>query len=239
MKYETILAVRRNGIIATLLSRFKDGFLNDPLETFMMALDPANAYMVPRDMAEHDEEFLQIIPYVTFSHVDDEGTIRYAFYRRIETDPKHAEERLMGKGSIGIGGHVNYEDAVMEDAFQDHAQMNPSLLVRRAIQREIDEEIYTNHRTAPLGFPVPVGAIYDDRDAVGRVHLGLVFQIPVYGEPLEEMAYMDALAIRLRDDEKPEGLANENGLEWLTRSELAQKENVEGWTQILLPHLAT
>lgn len=112
------------------------------------------AKFVPRSAAETDESLLQIIPYITLLCNDS-----VLSYRRA---PSGSEERLHGQMSIGVGGHINSEDD--PDA--------PFYAFLAGAKRELLEEV-------GLDLPHDVfkgsaaGLIYDDSNAVGRVHLGV------------------------------------------------------------------
>ena len=75
---------------------------------------------------------------------------------------KAGEQRLVAKGSIGIGGHINDEDHTLfafgMQAFQD------------AVKREVCEELSIQGEFKAR----PVGLINDDSTEVGRVHFGIV-----------------------------------------------------------------
>jgi predicted NUDIX family phosphoesterase len=117
-------------------------------------LEPRNNRFMPRAQAENDPNFKQIIPYVIIT--DGKSILHYV------RGKKAGEQRLVAKGSIGIGGHINDEDhslfAVGAQAFQD------------AVRREVCEEL------SVLGAfdAQPVGLINDDSTEVGRVHFGIV-----------------------------------------------------------------
>src|SRR5437868_7597172 len=92
-----------------------------------------------RSAAETDPSFKQIIPYVLLVH---EGKVLH--YVR---GKKAGEQRLVAKGSIGIGGHMNDHDeglfALDRDAYN------------AGVQREVGEELrlgagYTNRVVALL-----------------------------------------------------------------------------------------
>ena len=88
-------------------------------------LDKKNNSFQPRARAEIDPNFKQIIPYVVIT--DGKSILHYV------RGKKAGEQRLVAKGSIGIGGHINDEDhAFFADglqAFQD------------AVKREVCEEL--------------------------------------------------------------------------------------------------
>ena len=117
-------------------------------------LDQKNNSFSLRAQAETDPSFKQIIPYVVIS--DGERVLHYV------RGKKAGEQRLVAKGSIGIGGHINDEDhslfAVGMDAF------------RAAVEREVREELNVEGAFDAT----PVGLINDDSVEVGRVHFGVV-----------------------------------------------------------------
>jgi predicted NUDIX family phosphoesterase len=122
---------------------------------------------MPRSQVEDDPEFLQLIPYVILHRYEPSQWFGDKFqvfnYRRGSAG---GESRLIGKRSIGIGGHVNNSDGITpRDAF------------RGGVWREIDEEVYCSFD--PVGSLI--GTIYDDTDAVGRVHLGVVINFRLVG----------------------------------------------------------
>lgn len=110
-----------------------------------------------RDIAETDENFLQVIPYVVLRN--SEG--KFWAYARGKSD----EARLNGKCSIGVGGHI--DDIDMGDTFKD--------IVSAALARELHEELRINVNPSKFN---PAQWIYDGTNPVGRVHLGLVYVLP-------------------------------------------------------------
>src|ERR1039458_6895116 len=65
-------------------------------------LDKKNNSFQPRARAETDPAFKQIIPYVVIT--DGKSILHYV------RGKKSGEQRLVAKGSICIGGHINDED---------------------------------------------------------------------------------------------------------------------------------
>jgi len=123
-------------------------------------LDPKNNRFMPRAQAENDPNFKQIIPYVVIT--DGKSVLHYV------RGKKGGEQRLVAKGSIGIGGHINDEDETLFNtkgfgiqAFQD------------AVRREVCEELAIQ---GPFDAK-PVGLINDDSTEVGRVHFGIVHML--------------------------------------------------------------
>ena len=136
MKDEMILVVRR--ALFDELGSFQG--LNFEIDRYLPALlARENNFFTPRPPAETNPELKQIIPYVLLVH---EGRVLH--YVR---GKKAGEQRLVAKGSIGIGGHMNDHD---EGLFAlDRAAYDA------AVQREVAEELklnarYTNHAVALL-----------------------------------------------------------------------------------------
>src|ERR1700733_11866669 len=151
MKDEMILVVRRS--LFDELGEFQG--LNFEIGRYLPALlARANNFFAPRSAAETDPTLKQIIPYTLLVH---EGRVLH--YVR---GKKAGEQRLVAKGSIGIGGHINDHD---EGLFaMDRAAYEA------AVRREVGEELrvgasYTDHVVALLN---------DDSNEVGKVHLGVV-----------------------------------------------------------------
>lgn len=199
MKDEMILVVRR--ALFDELGSFQG--LNFEIDRYLPALlARENNFFTPRPPAETNPELKQIIPYVLLVH---EGRVLH--YVR---GKKAGEQRLVAKGSIGIGGHMNDHD---EGLFAlDRAAYDA------AVQREVAEELklnarYTNHAVALLN---------DDANEVGKVHLGVVH----------------IFNLETPDVAKGEAMITE--LQFLDREQLAaRRENLESWSQICFDHLDT
>lgn len=197
MKDEMILVVRR--ALFEQLGAFQ-GVNFEVARYLPVLLDRANNFFTPRAAAESDPSMKQIIPYVLLVHGE-----RLLHYVR---GKKSGEQRLVAKGSIGIGGHMNDHD---EGLFALDLEA-----YRVAVQREVGEELrlgstYTNHLVALLN---------DDSTEVGRVHLGVVH------------------VFRLATDDVQKGEAMITELQLLDRGQLrARQENMESWSQICLAHL--
>ena len=119
-------------------------------------------HFIPRPAAEDDPDFKQIIPYQVFCCGD-----KFFVFRR---GGGVGEQRLSGRLSIGIGGHINNRDS-------EAGVMTPAAF-ERALLRERREELVLSGPVTSTFF----GLINDDSDAVGRVHLGAVFLCRVGNE---------------------------------------------------------
>ena len=126
-----------------------------------------------RDTLEKDERFRQILPYLLFIRPTAEGKIEFFAYQR---GKGIGENRLLGKVSVGVGGHVDLIDLV----YSPQSVINLNATVGASFTREAAEEIIFSEE---IGDPkvVSAGCIVDDSDAVGRVHLGILLAcvIPV------------------------------------------------------------
>ena len=134
------------------LGRFQ-GFHPDAERYLNALLRPEHARFIVRADAEEDISFKQIIPYVVF-RCDDQVFC----YRR---GKGQGESRLLGKRSIGVGGHVDEADADGSATLEAY---------EKALRRELDEEV----RVGSEGVLSRYGLINDDETPVGRVHLGVV-----------------------------------------------------------------
>ena len=197
MKDEMILVVRRD--LLDRLGAFQG--LNFDVDRYLPALlDRSNNFFTPRAPAEIDPSLKQIIPYVLLVHGN-----RVLHYVR---GKKAGEQRLVAKGSIGIGGHMNDHDeglfALDRDAYN------------AGVQREVMEELristrYTNHLVALLT---------DDSTEVGRVHLGVVHVFVLESEDVQK------------------GEAMITDLQFLDPAQLAaRREAMETWSQICFDRL--
>jgi predicted NUDIX family phosphoesterase len=134
------------------LGRFQ-GFSGEADRYLGTLLDPSVASFQPRAAMETDPGFKQIIPYVVFRC----GRLVYC-YRRGKTQ---GESRLHSLWSLGVGGHVDEEDAdgqATGDAYEI------------ALRRELEEEVWVRSE----GRIRRMGLINDDSTPVGQVHLGVV-----------------------------------------------------------------
>lgn len=163
-------------------------------------LDPEQNSFLARDLAEDDPSFKQIIAYAIF-HCQG----RYLHYVR---GSKTGEQRLASKGSLGIGGHINSEDAAQ-------ASLERTTYVT-GVDREINEELLIS---TPYRQKL-VALINDDSNEVGQVHLGVVHLFDLDSEAVEA-------------NEAPI-----TGLEFLDLEQLrARRDQLETWSQICLDHL--
>ncbi|TMP91855.1 MAG: hypothetical protein E6L08_09960 [Verrucomicrobia bacterium] len=163
-------------------------------------LSRGNNFFLSRPEAENNPAYKQIIPYALIAFGNS-----VVYYVR---GKKAGEQRLVAKGSIGIGGHMNESDeslfALDEQAY------------RVGVEREVNEEIKIDTQFDDR----IVALLNDDTTDVGRVHLAIVHVFKL-AEPKVE---------------KREAMIT--GLTFLTKEELvARRESLETWSQICVDSL--
>src|SRR5438477_8291425 len=196
---ENVLVVRRS--LFDELGSFH-GLNFEPEKYLPVLLSRGNNFFLPRACAENDPAHKQIIPYAIIAHNDT--VLHYV------RGKKAGEQRLVAKGSIGIGGHMNQEDESLFNFAIDEAAY------RAGAEREVNEEIKIE---TPFEDRI-VALLNDDTTDVGRVHLGIVHVFKV-SEPKVE---------------KREAMIT--GLTFLAKEELlARRQSMETWSQICLDSL--
>jgi predicted NUDIX family phosphoesterase len=84
----------------------------------------------------------------------------------VQRHRRQSESRLHGLWSIGIGGHIDEQDAGADP-------------IRTGLRRELDEELCFREPVLAKAEPRFLGLLNDDGTEVGSVHVGLVFQLEV------------------------------------------------------------
>src|SRR6266481_8032102 len=119
---ENILVIKRS--LFDQLGAFQ-GLSFEPEKYLNAILSRGNNFFLPRTQAENDPTHKQIVPYALIAFEN-----KVLYYVR---GKKAGEQRLVAKGSIGIGGHMNDNDeslfALDEQAY------------RVGVEREVNEEI--------------------------------------------------------------------------------------------------
>lgn len=191
---ENILVVRRS--LFDELGSFH-GLNFEPEKYLPALLARGNNFFMPRAQAENDPTHKQIIPYALITHGD--AVLHYV------RGKKAGEQRLVAKGSIGIGGHMNQEDESLFNFAIGEAAY------RAGVEREVNEEI-----TIQTPFEDRIVALLnDDTTEVGRVHLGIVH------------------VFRLAERKVQRREAMITNMAFLTKDELlAGRDSLETWSQL-------
>ena len=148
---ENVLVVKRS--LFDELGSFH-GLNFEPEHYLSALLSRGNNFFLPRAQAENDPSHKQIIPYALIVH--DDTVLHYV------RGKKAGEQRLVAKGSIGIGGHMNDTDESLF-AWDENAY-------RAGVEREVNEEMKIESTFEDR----IVALLNDDTTEVGRVHLGIV-----------------------------------------------------------------
>src|SRR5438874_11646268 len=189
---ENVLVIRRS--LFDELGSFQ-GLNFEPKKYLKAILSRGSNFYIPRPEAETNPGYKQIIPYALIAF---EKTVLH--YVR---GKKAGEQRLVAKGSIGIGGHMNETDeslfAMDEEAY------------RAGVEREVNEEIKIE---TPFEDRI-IALLNDDSTEVGRVHLGIVH------------------VFRLAEPKVQKREAMITNLSFLNREQLlALRDNLETWSQL-------
>jgi len=194
---ENVLVVKRD--LLDELGSFQ-GLNFQPRKYLDAILSRGNNFFLRRDRAEKDPSHKQIIPYVLLTHGE-----KVLFYVR---GKKAGEQRLVAKGSIGIGGHMNDSD---ESLFAlDEAAY------RAGVEREVAEEIAINTKFEDR----IVALLNDDSTEVGQVHLGVVHIFKLADPKVEKREAMITNVAFLGKEEL-----------------LARRDSLETWSQICVDSL--
>jgi predicted NUDIX family phosphoesterase len=194
---ENVLVIKRS--LFDELGSFH-GLNFEPEKYLKAILSRGSNFFVARPEAESNPAYKQIIPYALI--VFQNTVLHYV------RGKKAGEQRLIAKGSIGVGGHMNETD---ESLFAMDEQA-----YRAGVEREVNEEI-------EIGTPFEdqiVALLNDDSTEVGQVHLGIVH------------------IFKLKEPKVQKREAVITGLTFLTKEELmARRESLETWSQICLDSL--
>ncbi|MEY2560901.1 MAG: hypothetical protein QOG51_1316 [Verrucomicrobiota bacterium] len=194
---ENVLVVRRS--LFDQLGSFY-GLNFEPEKYLPALLSRGNNFFLPRAQAENDPGYKQIIPYALIAHGDT--VLHYV------RGKKAGEQRLVAKGSIGIGGHMNDSD---ESLFAwDEAAY------RAGVEREVNEEIRID---SPFEDRI-VALLNDDTTEVGQVHLGIVHVFRLAEPRVEKREAMITNVAFLKKDELR-----------------ARHDNLETWSQLCVDSL--
>lgn len=188
---ENILVVNRDALIT---SQGASGIIPVDEEAMFETISTKGLF-IDRNAAETNENYKQIIPYLIYQY-------KKSFFL-MQRSGAAAEKRLRECYTLGIGGHVRERDLQDSHSILDWAQ------------REFAEEVVFSGNYQPLF----LGLLNDDSNAVGRVHLGLVF-----------LLRGDSPNITIRSEHKNGKLVSFEEL-------LLFKEELESWSKIVVDYL--
>jgi predicted NUDIX family phosphoesterase len=194
---ENVLVVKRS--LFDQIGSFH-GLNFEPHKYLDPILSRGNNFFLPRARAESSPTHKQIIPYVLLA--SDNKVLYYV------RGKKAGEQRLVAKGSIGIGGHMNEGD---ESLFAlDEAAY------RGGVEREVNEEVKIDTKFEDR----IVALLNDDTTEVGQVHLGIVHVFKLAEPKVEKREAMITNLAFLGKDEL-----------------MARRDSLETWSQLCLDSL--
>jgi predicted NUDIX family phosphoesterase len=121
-----------------------------------------NGLFLKRSELEEDPSFKQIISYAIISNKQSQS-----FYLFKRTSGQ-TEKRLHNKFSLGVGGHMNPDDSIK----------SKEQYVIDELKRELNEEVKLLNGCLIEDIE-SIGFLNDDTIPVGRVHIGLLYNIHV------------------------------------------------------------
>ncbi|MBI5797835.1 hypothetical protein HZA98_02940 [Candidatus Woesearchaeota archaeon] len=149
------------------------GFIPHAEHDYLSVILQKHAYMRRGD-AERNPAFKQPIPY---AFIINPGIKTLFAYQRASKKEDAHEERLHGRWSLGVGGHIDNSDALLPlESIMKLGVIwgkGDTALVK-GLARELHEEVDIQGNILSVRL---LGYINDDSDEVGRVHLGLVYAV--------------------------------------------------------------
>jgi predicted NUDIX family phosphoesterase len=177
-----------------LLTYKKKGLIKESSEVLKRIIQ--NGLFLRRGELEEDPSFKQIIPYAIISNKDS-----FYLFRRTSGQ---TEKRLHNKFSLGVGGHINPDDSV---------ETKEQYLII-GLKRELHEEVKLLNGCLIEDIEF-IGFINDDTIPVGRVHIGLLYNIHVSNKE-----------VYINETDKMTA-------DWIDKSDLAEfYEGMETWSKI-------
>lgn len=193
MKNELILAVPTKEVWQIL--EYKANAVIEILQADVMKELLKHGVFGMRSVLEEKPEYKQIIPYAVICC----GEEVYLFHRT----KKQTETRLHNLYSLGVGGHMNPFGNVIDIFY-----------LRHELEREMNEEVLVHDNCEVLDIK-PVGFINDDTNEVGKVHLGVLYEIELSNSDIE-----------IKEKDKMSGT-------WIKRSDLrSYYPKMESWSKI-------
>ncbi len=141
-----------------LITYSKKGLINGNSDVLKKIIQ--NGLFLRRSELEEDPSFKQIIPYAIISNKDS-----FYLFRRTSGQ---TEKRLHNKFSLGVGGHMNPDNST---------EPKEQYLIDE-LKRELFEEVKLLNGCLIEDIEF-IGFINDDTIPVGRVHIGLLYNIHV------------------------------------------------------------
>lgn len=159
---------------------FKAGDVMDLIRSdqIVIGFRPTLEEMDPRTNVRPDGKVtLQVIPYIVIRHRE-----KVLVYVRPTVGN---EDRLHGKVSIGLGGHIDLEDVAHAGSVADLKKT-----IDIAAARELEEELGADLGDLEISW---TGLIYRDDGPVDRVHLGCVGMVDITDDQRKRIGITDEI----------------------------------------------
>ena len=178
-----------------LIPYIKKGLIKENSEVLKRIVQ--NGLFRKRSELEEDPSFKQIIPYAIISNRES----FYLFRRR----SGQTEKRLHNKFTLGAGGHMNPDDSM---------ESKKQYLINE-LKRELYEEVRLLNGCSIEDVEF-IGFINDDTIPVGRVHIGLLYNI-----------HVSTKEVYINETDKMTA-------DWVEKSDLAEfYEGMETWSKLV------
>ena len=187
-----------------LLNYKKKGLIKGSSEVLKMIVQ--NGLFLRRSELEENPSFKQIIPYAIISNKEPErsGVRQSQSFYLFRRTSGQTEKRLHNKFSLGVGGHMN----------PDNSKEPKEEYLIDELKRELYEEVKLLNGCLIEDIEF-IGFINDDTIPVGRVHIGLLYNIHVSNKE-----------VYINETDKMTA-------DWIDKSNLAEfYEGMETWTKI-------
>lgn len=218
---ELVLAVNRTEL-------FAQGIHDSGLCSFdLHAVNQMNYALLPRDFADNKSPEALTLGYI-FGQILSYVVVKNKKGQILTYQRKGKEEGLLGKWSIGVGGHISQQDffTLINETHSDYPALMD--LIMRGTERELEEELGIDVQYCSEMFNTSEDfsegikfclASYDD--ITSSVHVGLPFIIEVAAEDIT----FDPKEF--------------NNLQWLDPNELINSHKTkareyETWSRILI-----
>lgn len=232
MREDSLPAVFRHPECKEFISTAKQ---EDFISVFEAATDPTNLGWIERDKAESDNRYKQLIPYGLVFRGAGSQVLRY--FR----GSGGAEERLRGKASLGLGGHVDKSRSMAAAVGRDSSESVMGGLLED-LMREVSEEMVVNEVefddgvTADLSMDVSLsGFLIDNTTEVGRVHIGIVFSVELFRK---RKGFREPASTFTLETMEEDQIKSMEFIDFKKAAELPEGseefQNFETWSQILL-----
>lgn len=199
-KVEKVMCINSN--LVSAIGAFQ-GLRFDVDPYFEKLQNPQYITYVGRNVAETDFRYKQVIPYVLVWCPENGVILRYT------RGGKGGESRLNARFSIGVGGHLNETDG---------ADLNPYAC---GMRRELGEELGFDIQGYDRSVFIPLAALNDDSNDVGKAHFGVVHVLVIPPK------WCSRIGTKLPDKT------------WVSvfRLKAGAWDCYENWSQLLLPRL--